>query len=109
MKESTTNRGFDIVEFEDLYGAKCSLQKSSLATEDAIWLGIDDPTPKIMASQAASVGVATKETTGWVPYPIPKEVLINTRMHLTQLQVAELLPYLIRFVQTGEFKKEGAG
>jgi len=34
-----TDRGFAIVEFTDRYGNPCSLQGSSLATEDAIWLG----------------------------------------------------------------------
>lgn len=41
MKTEKTQRGFSIVNFTDLYGAECSLQKSSLATEDAIWLGVD--------------------------------------------------------------------
>jgi len=36
MKKTTTGRGFQYIEFEDRYGHKCSLQKSSLATEDAI-------------------------------------------------------------------------
>jgi hypothetical protein len=75
---------------------------SSLATEDAIWFGIDNPEPEIMASQAADFGIKTKETTGWVPYPIPEEVSLKTRMHLTRDQVAELLPILKRFVDTGE-------
>lgn len=37
-----TGRGFLRGEFSDLYGEKCSIQESSLATEDAIWLGADD-------------------------------------------------------------------
>ena len=41
IKESTTFRGFSLKEFTDLYGAQCSCQQSSLATEDAIWLGVD--------------------------------------------------------------------
>lgn len=102
IKQTKTERGFALNEFTDRYGAKCSIQKSSLATEDAIWLGIDDPDPQIMASKAASFGVKTNETTGWVPYPIPEEVSINTRMHLTQAQVKKLLPILQKFVETGE-------
>lgn len=35
----TTERGFDIHDFMDHYGEPCSLQKSSLATEDCIWFG----------------------------------------------------------------------
>lgn len=102
IETGTTNRGFDLVKFVDLYGAKCSLQKSSLALVDAIWLGIDDAAPKIMASQARTHGVETRETTGWVPYPIPDAVLLTTRMHLTRDQVAVLLPILQHFVDTGE-------
>lgn len=34
-----TARGFDRIEFSDIYGALCSLQESSLATKDAVWLG----------------------------------------------------------------------
>lgn len=102
--KTTTERGFGIVEFTDRYGEGCSLQKSSLATEDAIWLGITDVKPKIMASDAIRLGMDTGgQTTGWVEYPIPDEVLLSSRMHLTQDQVKLLLPYLEKFAQTGEF------
>lgn len=100
MKKDKTHRGFAIIEFNDRYNAKCSLQKSSLAFEEAIWLGVDDPDPKIMASEVTLPNEPKR--TGWVKYPIPDGVLINTRMHLTQEQVKELLPYLIKFVETGE-------
>jgi len=96
LKKGYTNRGFGHIEFIDRYGDKCSLQKSSLATEDAIWFGIDDASPKIMASKTMEGG------TGWVPYEIPKDVLLTTRMHLTQEQVKELLPILQEFAETGE-------
>ena len=102
IESSKTQRGFALGEFQDLYGAKCSVQKSSLAFEDAIWLGVNEAEPRVMASQAASVGVETAETTGWVPYPVPAEVLMTTRMHLSREQVAELLPVLQHFVDTGE-------
>ncbi len=105
MKIEHTLRGFDLVTFEDRYGVKCSLQKSSLAEEDAIWLGCDDSDPKIMASRAMEYGIHTHQTTGWVPFPLPDDVVINTRMHLTCEQVAELLPYLHHFVETGEIVK----
>lgn len=102
MDKGKTCRGFDIVNFVDFYGENCSLQKSSLATGDAVWLGVDSANPQIMASQAVQFGVVTSETTGWVPYPIPEEVLLTTRMHLTRAQVSKLLPYLQHFVDTGE-------
>ena len=97
-----THRGFAYSEFTDRYGVKCSIQKSSLATDDAIWLGVDDASPKILASKAVELGIKTDETTGWVSYPIPKDVMLTTRMHLTQEMVRDLLPALQRFVDTGE-------
>ena len=90
MIKKETNRGFGIYEFTDRYGNKCSLQKSSLATEQAIWFGVDDVNPQIMGSN------------GWEKFEIPKEVLLNKRMHLTQQQVKDLLPILTKFVEKGE-------
>ena len=63
----TTQRGFSLFKFTDRYDKKCSLQKSSLATEDCIWLGLQ-----------------------------------YERMHLSQDQVAMLLPMLEQFVKTGD-------
>ncbi|BCP56261.1 hypothetical protein K32_48780 [Kaistia sp. 32K] len=102
MEIKYTERGFARCAFLDRYSVPCSLQESSLAEEAAIWLGVDDANPMIMASDAAAHGVNTTETTGWVPYPVPPAVLMTTRMHLTQAQVAELLPALQHFVDTGE-------
>jgi hypothetical protein len=96
FKESYTARGFKLIQFEDLYDAKCNVQKSSLATDDAIWFGIEDAEPKIMASKIKKGGV------GWVDYSIPKDVSLTTRMHLNREQVKELIPILQRFVDTGE-------
>lgn len=39
MKLERTSRGFAILQFTDEYGLECSLQKSSLADKDCIWLG----------------------------------------------------------------------
>lgn len=106
LKFGNTERGFVFVVFIDRYGAECSIQKSSIAEDDAIWFGVNDADPQIMASQAADHGVATKATCGWVKYPVPDEVLLNTRMHLTRRQVEDLLPILIHFVETGEVPTE---
>jgi len=100
-----TQRGFEKVEFKDLYGCACSLQESSLATERAIWVGIDDANPLVLASQAAEVGVKTTATTGWVPYPIPESVLLHTRMHMNAAQVKALIRHLQRWVDDGTFKQ----
>jgi hypothetical protein len=99
VKFRTTERGFAIAEFTDLYGAECSLQKSSLATEDAIWFGVTEP---------------EVSETGWHPdwparaRPVSAERLkalnfdVFGRMHLTQDMVRELLPALQHFAETGE-------
>lgn len=106
MELRKTERGFEIGEFTDRYGQRCSIQKSSLATEDAIWFGLDDADPQIMASDAIRLGIPTEENCGWIKFEIPKEVLISTRMHLTQDMVKELLPILQRFAETGELYEE---
>jgi len=103
IKFDKTQRGFKKGEFIDRYGAKCSIQKSSLATEDTIWLGVDDADPKIMQSDANKLGLHRFDNPiGWTPYYIPEEVSLSTRMHLTKKQVKALLPILQKFVETGE-------
>ncbi len=39
---------------------------------------------------------------GWEDVPLPKDVEIASRMHLSQEQVRELLPLLQHFAETGE-------
>lgn len=104
FKRRPTPRGFQRVEFEDHYGAKCDLQESSGSSAPGLlWIGVTDPNPKIMASEAAAYGVKTNETTGWVPYPkIPPAVMITTRMHLHKAQIEELIVLLQRWVEKGE-------
>ena len=102
MELVKTQRGFELGQFKDRYGVECSIQKSSLASEDAIWLGVSKAEPIIMATDAQKLGLPTSENVGWVKFDMPKEVSINTRMHLTQDMVKELLPILQRFVETGE-------
>jgi len=77
-----TSRGFSLIEFKDMYDQPCSLQKSSIATEDCIWLGVHD-----------QIDLNTKQVIG------PAQ-----RMHLTQEQVKELIPLLQKFVDTGELE-----
>ena len=107
MENKKTERGFAYVTFNDRYNTACSIQKSSLATEDAIWLGVNNANPIIMASQAKAFGIETDKTTGWVPYPIPKEVLLSTSMHLNVEDVEKLIPILQNFVETGEVDVKG--
>lgn len=109
MEMKKTNRGFKKMTFEDRYNDECSLQESSLATENAIWFGIEDPKPQIMASDAVKLGhedlldesKGPEKFNGWVEWPIPDEVSLSTRMHLTVPLIEELLPYLNYFAITG--------
>lgn len=91
-----TERGFGLIKFRDMYDCQYSIQKSSLATEDAIWFGIDDPNPQIMASDLEL------KANGWVKFPLSDKILLTTRMHLSVNQVKELIPILQKFVDTGE-------
>ena len=72
-----TSRGFARGNFTDRYEAQCSIQDSSLATEGAIWLGVD------------------KDAEGNV----------GSRMHLTREHVQALLPLLAAFVETGSIDR----
>lgn len=90
-----TNRGFELVEFKDLYDKRCSLQQSSLATDAAIWLGCDDAEPRVLIPGE-----------GWQPVAMPANYIANTRMHLNQDQVRELVSHLQRWLDTGSFNGE---
>jgi hypothetical protein len=72
------DRGFLKEKFKDRYGADCSIQKSSLATEDCIWLGCDHETKD---GQGNPVGA---------------------RMHLTRAMAVDIAMHLQRFIETGE-------
>ncbi len=59
-KFNATNRGFSLIEFTDRNGRECTLQKSSSADAECIWLGQgsdrmhlsqDDVTPLIQLLQ----------------------------------------------------------
>lgn len=97
MNKTKTERGFALGKFTDRNGIECSIQKSSIATEDCIWFGAD------------KLGIKEFEAyKGWKDRPefdestIEHHYIGNTRMHLTQKQVQELLPLLQKFAETGE-------
>lgn len=91
MKRKTTDRGFAIYEFKDSFGEDCSLQKSSAAMEDKIWLGVTDLRVQHFAPNV-----------GWKDVELPPNSIGNNRMHLTRRQVKALIPILQKFVETGE-------
>lgn len=96
-----TGRGFEQITFLDYYKTPCVIQQSSLADAEAIWLGVSDADPQVMARDAASLGIKTNQSTGWVPYPIPQAVLLTTRMHLSKAEVEKLIPVLQHWLETG--------
>jgi len=93
LKITTNQRGFQFAEFTDSYGHKCSIQKSSAATRDCIWLGIDKPKLTVFEDDSHGKYVTTE---------MPKNFDVDSRMHLTIDQVAMLLPVLRQFVETGD-------
>lgn len=74
LEWKNTSRGFRRADFLDSYRSKCSLQKSSIATVDLVWLGVD-------------------ELSDGKP---------GERMHIDQELAAELIVALQVFVDTGE-------
>jgi hypothetical protein len=93
MELEKTPRGFKLGKFKDSYDNDCSIQKSSSAMDDYIWIGIDNP--KLTIFKDESMGQYLETT-------LPKTWQVDTRMHLSREQVAELLPILQKFVETGE-------
>ena len=108
-KMKFTERGFSRVEFTDRYGEGCSLQKSSLAFEDAIWFGVDNP--KLMEFYPAPRETdeawfdVTEEAMEKLKHRPQNEISLHGRMHLTRDMVKVLLPYLYNFVKTGELQE----
>lgn len=108
-----THRGFEIVNLDDANGCRCSIQQSSaigdmeddmaLPGTSFLWIGVVDADPKIMKSKAESFGLQLPpgEVSGWMPYPIPPDVLMTTRMHLNRDQVAGLVARLQSWLKTG--------
>lgn len=91
------DRGFLLGEFFDAYGVKCSIQESSImADEGHIWLGCSNIDLKRF-----------EPGKGWSDVPLEQDSphgiyhSANTRMHLSQSMVRELLPLLQHFAEHG--------
>lgn len=79
-----TSRGFLRLDFTDRNGTECSLQQSSIATEDCIWLGAESGTHiKALATD--------------------KEPGCYARMHLNEEQVRGLVRQLSHWLVTKRF------
>lgn len=114
IESSLTNRDFVRVEFTDLYGAKCSIQESSLADEPAIWLGVSPAEVKVMSVDAKNLPPprivpekGSDETYGWSDYILPDKVHVFSRMHLSIDVAKVLVKELNYFIKTGELHRDG--
>ena len=107
-----TNRGFELNHFTDDYGVDCSIQESS-SVEPHIWLGVHHPRICIMYKDKDKlVGIDKVQLDdpecnecGWCTINLPKEVLIESRMHLNRKQAKELAKQLNYFARTGYLKE----
>jgi hypothetical protein len=88
-----SQRGFAIHTFLDRNGIECSIQKSSIATEDCIWLGVNKTDLTVFENEYHGKYIVT---------PMPYNFMVNTRMHLNRQQAKMLLPMLQKFAETGE-------
>lgn len=95
MKVTKTERGFVLVEFKDERGILCTIQESSDAMKNCIWLG------------SQKINLREFKDGRWEPRPEfdAGDFVASNRMHLTQGQVIELLPFLNQFAQTGNIKE----
>ena len=106
LKYSKTARGSDLIKFKDDDRNNCSLQKSS-SVVGKIWLGIADPFVKefwhdeIPENKNLKCKWEDRDINDLKQSP-NNGILICSRMHLTREQVKELLPYLQKFVETGD-------
>lgn len=98
LELKTTERGFSLVEFEDMYKTKCSLQESSNASTNAIWLGANEIGLKEFIAYAETPWRDRKE---FDVFNQKHHYIANNRMLLSQEQVQKLLPMLQKFAETG--------
>lgn len=70
-------------------------------------LGIDGAPARILCSDAESLGVEKKSDSGWQEYPLPEEVLLTSRMHLSRDDVAHLVNILQHWLENGHLKPVG--
>jgi hypothetical protein len=92
MKFKITQRGFKYFQFQDDCGQDCVLQSSSASGAPKIWLGLNKVVPLV-----------EKEGKGLIPIDLPKEVVINGRMHLGIPEIKRILPALLWLVENEDY------
>lgn len=75
-----TSRGFNYFEFKDINNESCSIQKSSVATSDCLWLGCENNTK---------------------PHHVTGECS-SPRMHIDRKLAKKLVKHLNKFILTGD-------
>lgn len=80
IEEGNTNRGFAYVSFKDLYNRGCSIQLSSIATAQCIWLGVDDEPVNLNDPEG------------------PRQP-VHARMHLNAKQAKQLCKLIKKFLK----------
>ena len=109
LTNTTTERGFQLIAFNDSNIEYCTLQQSSATTggdpgTDFIWLGLHEPSIQIMKTDAVELGIDVDgEVSGWMDYKLPPKVEAFSRMHLNKEKVAMLVSYLTNWLNTGSF------
>jgi hypothetical protein len=103
MEKQHTVRGFGYYQFTDRYGSKCSLQNSSICAEEGyIWFGVDSDSEGVVKKIGENKQYPARCRTVTNAELEEQGLEVFSRMHLSQSQVKELLPHLIRFVEEGE-------
>lgn len=105
-----TARGFEVNHFKDTYDLDCSIQDSSIATDDRIWLGVHNAPIKIMvkdinAFRACDIVPEGANEHSWCTVELPEEALVESRMHLNRKQARELAEELLYFADNGHIKE----
>jgi len=88
LKDAGGGRGLRAGKFKDIYGQECSVQTSSLATKEAIWLGVD--------KGLSSTVIMPSTPTEMAP--------LHARMHIDRKMAEWMWPMLKHFAKTGELK-----
>lgn len=106
MEKFLTDRWYHLYRFKDRLWTVCNIQKSSRATEDCIWLWVEDCNPQIMVSDAKKLWIPTDDNeVWWIDFKVPKEVVLTTRMEINKEQAKELVLKLNRFIETWDIKE----
>ncbi len=104
MNIEKSQRGFRFIKFEDANGNPCSLQESSAARDEGlVWFGNDTKNTINVMNHLGQRGWSKVNLDSIYGHG---NVVIDDRMHLTQSQVKDMLPYLIYFAEHGELPEQ---